>query len=142
LCIFYFSPGTILTSIIFFTIRGVQNKRNPDINKLWTDQNLIIDGQVRWKNVVGYACFACCYFCIQNLAFLTIFFASKADINVGLITTIWSVNPLFMAIMDSIFFSQKLQYFHVIGMISIVACTVVLSLSGVIFPKDADIEVP
>eukprot|EP00355_Strombidium_rassoulzadegani_P006894 CAMPEP_0168617946 /NCGR_PEP_ID=MMETSP0449_2-20121227/5810_1 /TAXON_ID=1082188 /ORGANISM="Strombidium rassoulzadegani, Strain ras09" /LENGTH=44 /DNA_ID= /DNA_START= /DNA_END= /DNA_ORIENTATION= len=44
--------------------------------------------------------------------------------------------------MDSIFFSQKLQYFHVIGMISIVACTVVLSLSGVIFPKDADIEVP
>ena len=50
----------------------------------------------------------------------------------GLITTIWSVNPLFLAIMDAIVFSQKLKYFHVIGMISIVICTVVLSISGVV----------
>jgi hypothetical protein len=38
------------------------------------------------------------------MAFLTMWFADLAKINVGVITTIWAINPLFMAILDSIIF--------------------------------------
>ena len=62
-------------------------------------------------------------------------FAGLARINVGVITTIWAVNPLFMAIIDSIIFKQKLLYYHYIGMFSIVACTLIISVSR-LFEKD------
>ena len=39
---------------------------------------------------------------------LTIYFATAADINVGVITTIWSVDPVFLAIVDYFMFGQKL----------------------------------
>ena len=69
------------------------------------------------------------------MAFLTMYFSALAKMNVGLITTLWSVNPLFMAIMDRIMFKTKLQVFHVFGMVFIVICTVMLSLSGYFNPK-------
>ena len=103
--------------------------------------NLYHDGKLSGKHLLGFVCFSLCYFCIQNLAFLTMYFANRANINVGLITTIWSVNPLFLAFMDSLIFGQKLQYFHHIGMIAIVICTIALSLSGVISPKTETAEV-
>ena len=66
------------------------------------------------------------------MAFNTMFFAALCHINAGIITTVWSVDPLFMAIGDYCFFKTKLQYYHYIGMISIIICTVVLSLNGVL----------
>lgn len=63
------------------------------------------------------------------------YFAAEANVNVGVITTIWSVNPLFMAIVDYIVFKQQLKYYHVLGTISIVLCTIVISLSGVVEGK-------
>lgn len=64
------------------------------------------------------------------MAYLTMYFSALANVNVGLITTIWSVNPVFMAIMDRFCFGQKLQTYHLIGTLFIVICTVILSVSG------------
>ena len=76
------------------------------------------------------------------MAFLTMYFSALANMNVGLITTLWSVNPLFMALMDRIMFSEKMMAYHVFGMIFIVICTVMLSLSGVVDPKEpVEVEV-
>ena len=66
------------------------------------------------------------------MAFNTMYFAALAHINVGIITTVWALTPLFMAIADSCIFHIKLEYFHYIGMFCIVICTVVLSLNDVI----------
>ena len=65
------------------------------------------------------------------MAFNTMFFATLTKINAGIITTIWCVNPLLMAITDWCFFGIRLEYYHYIGMFAIVACTVILSLNGV-----------
>ena len=73
------------------------------------------------------------------MAFLTMYYAARAEVNVGLITTIWSVNPLFMAIGVFVFFKEKLELYHFVGMILIVICTVLLSLSTVISPKEEPI---
>ena len=64
------------------------------------------------------------------MAYLTMYFSALANVNAGLITTIWSVNPVFMALMDRICFGQKLQTYHLIGTLFIVICTVILSVSG------------
>ena len=95
---------------------------------------LIIDGKVDCKNVLGFVAFCFNYFLIQNMAFLTMWFASLADVNVGVITVIWSVNPLFMAIMDRIVYKEGMECYHLAGTLAIVACTVVLSLAGVLMP--------
>lgn len=58
-------------------------------------------------------------------------FAARAKINAGVIITIWSVNPLFMAVCDKLIFGQKLRYFHSLGMFAIVVCTIVISLAGI-----------
>jgi len=43
-----------------------------------------------------------------------------------------------MAIADYIVYDQKLRYFHVLGTCSIVVCTIVISLSGVIGGDDTE----
>jgi uncharacterized membrane protein len=64
------------------------------------------------------------------MAYLTMHFSALADVNVGLITTIWSINPVFMALMDRICFGTKLECYHLVGTLFIVVCTVVLSVQG------------
>ena len=58
------------------------------------------------------------------------YFAARANVNTGVIVTIWSVNPLFMAIADYIMFKQKLQWFHSVGMLMIVICVIFISMSN------------
>ena len=75
------------------------------------------------------------------MAFLTMWFSALAQINVGLITVIWSLNPLYMAACDYFLFNEKLKYFHIIGTVLIVACTILLSLKPLIIVDDmAEIE--
>lgn len=68
------------------------------------------------------------------------YFANTAGVNVGVITTIWSVNPLFMAVADYLIYGQRLQYFHIIGLIAIVACTICISLSSVVGAQPAPLQ--
>ena len=68
------------------------------------------------------------------MVFLTLYFSALASINTGLITTIWGVSPVFIGLLDYLIFRVKLKYYHYIGMFSIVACTILLSISGVIIP--------
>jgi drug/metabolite transporter (DMT)-like permease len=66
------------------------------------------------------------------MAFYTMIFAGKAHINVGIIVTIWSVNPMFVAVADYFVNGQKLQYFHILGMSSMVVCSVLISLNSIV----------
>jgi drug/metabolite transporter (DMT)-like permease len=43
-----------------------------------------------------------------------------------------------MAVADYLIYGQKLKWFHLIGTISIVVCTVMLSLANILDPKKAD----
>ena len=65
------------------------------------------------------------------MAFLTMYFAALAKINVGVIVTIWSMNPLFMALCDYILFRNKLNWYDQMGMLAIGLCIILLSLHGV-----------
>ena len=123
-CLFYFASGSIVTGIAYHLIKCCREKT------LWNNQNIIVDGQFKLKNLIGFVCYCLIYLLIQLLAIYTMYFANKAGVNVGIITTIWSLNPLFMATADFFIFGQPLKHYHYQGLISILICSVVISLSG------------
>ena len=47
------------------------------------------------------------------------YFAHLADVNVGIITTIWGVQPLGAALLDYLINNEKLTFHHLAGMIFI-----------------------
>ena len=53
-----------------------------------------------------------------------------ADVNVGVITTIWSVQPLIAAVLDYFIYSEKLMRFHLVGMVMIVAGAIAIGYSS------------
>lgn len=55
-----------------------------------------------------------------------------AKINAGVVTTIWSINPLFNAVADYFLNNQGLTAHHMIGMVGMVLCLVFISLSKIV----------
>ena len=71
---------------------------------------------------------------------LTMYFATDAGINVGVVTVIWSVNPLLMALADRIIYKTKLKYYHYVGLLAIMICTIVIALVGAGKSPSAEIK--
>jgi len=53
-----------------------------------------------------------------------------ADVNVGVITTIWSVQPLIAAVLDYFIYNEKLMMFHLVGMVMIVGGALAIGYSS------------
>ena len=69
------------------------------------------------------------------MAFVTMWFANLANVNPGIVTVIWALGPLYMALADRCFYKQELFVHHWIGMSFIIICAVLIALSGVISPE-------
>jgi len=68
----------------------------------------------------------------------SLFSAVYANINTGVITIIWRSSVFMAAFADYILFGQKLKYYHWIGLVSCVTCTVLIGLSKVVTPEVKD----
>ena len=58
-------------------------------------------------------------------------YALYAGINQGAITTIFALSAIYVAIISWFLFDEKLNRFHILGMILLIGCTVVI-----VFSKD------
>ncbi len=96
--ILYFCLGTLVCGIVFFAYRFRQNYVNKGV--FWVDFRFKVDGTLNMVNMIGFLIFALIYGLYQNLAVTCFYFTNKAGINVGVMTTIWSINPLFIAVLD------------------------------------------
>ena len=83
-------------------------------------------------NLLRYILNSVIYFIVMNLCYLTMFFANRADINVGVIITIWSINPFFNSIADYYINGEKMHYYHIIGLLSILLCSVAICMKDII----------
>ena len=109
--------------------------RNYRDNRIfWNDQNLVVNGQIVKEHVVGFIAYCFLYFLVQNMAFLTMYFADRAQINAGIISTLWSLNPLYMAVCDYWLYGTKLKYYHHLGTFSIILCIIFISLNSLVVP--------
>ena len=94
----------------------------------WTNQNLVIDGYINKMNVFRYFLNCIVYVLVMNLVYITMYFANRADINVGIIITIWSLDPLYNSLASYYLYNEKLAYYHAIGLLSILLCSLALCL--------------
>ena len=60
------------------------------------------------------------------------YFANRADINVGVILTIWSLNPFYNSIADYYINGVKMHYYDFIGLGSILLCSIVISMKDML----------
>ena len=68
---------------------------------------------------------------------ITLYLSAKAGVNAGLITSIWSITPFCFSVAERVLYGTKMQVNHFIGMLLIMACAILLSLSSVIYPEPA-----
>lgn len=68
------------------------------------------------------------------MAFVTMWFANLASINPGIVTVIWALGPLYMALADRYFYNTKLMTYHWVGVSFIICCAILIALSGVMVP--------
>ena len=123
-CIFYISAGAVFCGACHIIYNSCKAQTG------WHNQNLIVGGNVRWMNVLRFGIQCCLFFGIQSFIFLTMYYSHMADVNVGIITTIWSIQPLAAAILDFIIYQERLYLHHMIGMIFIVGSALCISLSN------------
>ncbi len=56
----------------------------------------------------------------------------EANLNAGIVSTIWAVTPLYGAVLDYLFFGQRLSTRHIVGVFTLIACAASISLANVI----------
>ena len=103
-CIFYLSFGAWITGIIYQSAMSIKNYRDPDVDYTWHRNNIIVDNKLNCKNLVLWLLQCCLFFLIMSSIFMTMYFSHMSGINVGVITTIWNVQPLIAAIVDYIIY--------------------------------------
>ena len=103
-CIFYLSFGSWVTGLMYQLIMSIVNYRDKNVHYIWHRNNIIIDGKLIVRNLLLFLIMCCIFFGIMCSKFMTMYFSHMSGINVGVITTIWSVQPLIAALIDWVFY--------------------------------------
>jgi drug/metabolite transporter (DMT)-like permease len=74
---------------------------------------------------------------IYYVVSVTLDLALRANLNIGIVTTIWAINPFTSALMDWIIYGDVLKLHHWFGMILLVICAVLISLSSLVTEEDS-----
>jgi drug/metabolite transporter (DMT)-like permease len=59
----------------------------------------------------------------------TFLYSKRAGLNIGIATSIWSLNPFMTAVLDRFIYGSEIKRYHVFGMSSLVICAVLVSMS-------------
>jgi drug/metabolite transporter (DMT)-like permease len=59
----------------------------------------------------------------------TFLYSKRAGLNIGIATSIWSLNPFMTAVLDRFVYGSEIKRYHVVGMSSLVICAVLVSMS-------------
>ena len=88
-----------------------------------------------WENKFDWFTFFFCIFsavmqmCTYFAIVLCFRFAHMSGLNIGIAQSIWALNPFMVAVVERIVWGVGLRFFQVLGMIFLVLCTMLVSLS-------------
>ena len=80
-------------------------------------------------------------FFIYASAMLCFKVAKSAGLNIGIAQCIWALNPFLVAVIERVFWGVGLAHTQVLGMCSLVACTICVSLSELFQGDESKLEV-
>lgn len=81
----------------------IQRKLGKEID---FNQNIIKNGSVNWKNVLGFILYSLSMFLIQNVIAVNMYFSKLAGINAGVMSIIWRFNVPLTALGDFLIYGQ------------------------------------
>lgn len=116
--------------------------RDHSVDYVWHPNNIIIKGKLNIVHLLLFLIMCCLFFGIMSSIFLTMYYSHMSDINVGVITTIWSVQPLIAAFLDWIFYRQRLGLNHIIGMILVILGAVAIGFAGIFKLQESKYHAP
>ncbi|CAI2371812.1 unnamed protein product [Moneuplotes crassus] len=92
----------------------------------WEDSNFRNNqtGGFHWKNLAGILIYCLVVILTALCINLTFRFALYADINQGILTSIFGVSALISAVLAYFLFGDKLKNYHIFGMIMIMFCVI------------------
>lgn len=61
--------------------------------------------------------------------------AKQAGLNIGIAQAIWAISPFFVSILERVYYKTAFNIKQVYGMIFLVLCAILVSLSEVFQPK-------
>lgn len=88
------------------------------------------DGKLNYKMITWILVGAVMVAVIYNVVSTTLDLALRSGVNIGIVTTIWAINPFTSALMDWIVYSEPLHLNHWFGMLGLVICAVLISISS------------
>lgn len=132
---FYWCSGAIAVILVHNLFYCFYNKFYVN-GKFWFDFNLMKKGKIVPLNVFGFCCLALVMFFNQNMVNISMWTSHLANINVGVISVIWTLNPLIQALVDYYLINQRLTSNLWIGMILLAITSVLLSLQPLILDKE------
>ena len=94
--------------------------------------NIIVNGSLNMNNLSWFVFYCLIYFTFQTIVVLTFQYCLLANVNAGIVSTIWSITPLFAAKFDYLLFGESLTRKHLIGLVCLVLCVGCISIGGVI----------
>lgn len=62
---------------------------------------------------------------------LSLYYAHKANINAGVITTLWAATPIFASFLDYAIYGQKLLPMHIFGSVTMTISGLAIGLSDI-----------
>lgn len=129
--IFYFALGAFIVSTVYWLTTFVFAPEKRYLKKDGTRRILVHDenGKFDWKLV---ACFigGGLITGLRYLAVCITFMVSlKANLNIGIATSIWAVSPFFSAMIDFLLFKKSLLTSHLIGIFFMLSCALMSAFS-------------
>ena len=100
--VFYYSTGSVISGFVYQFGASYQNYRKNGV--FWENMNLIIEGRLNKKNLLGYVAYTVYGVAMHLCILLNIYFATDAGINIGLVTIAWRASVFIGALLDYIYF--------------------------------------
>jgi len=140
--LYFFNSGGFVVCVIYFIVFYCKyDYKNKDYmsekgfrRNVWTYE----DGSIAWFLILNY-CFGAVF---QGAVFMaineTFIYAVKADLNVGIPSAIWAINPFFTALLEYVFRKVPIKTFHFVGMSIMMISAVMMAVSNLAVPPKVE----
>ena len=142
--IYYFNSGSLIFALGYFIVQREWSKRNNGPRPAMLDQDrrkvltrTWVTNKFDWWSmflVLVGACFQTAIFTIIAYSFKI---SNMADLNIGISSAIWAINPFMVAILEWACYKQTFDFTQIWGMSLLVLCAIIVSLSEIFIPGES-----
>lgn len=141
----YFNTGSLIFSIFFFIYKREWARRNrgPPPGLLDKDRRKVLTRKWNSNEFDWWSVFICLVGAMFQVAIYvsiayTFKLANMAGLNIGISQAIWAINPFQITFLEWLFYKQKFNFNQIWGMLALVLCAVIVSLSEVLLPQEEE----